>query len=120
MNKDVDCQKTVGRDVVVSKSHNLNVLVQLIPLTEPTYNEKNSQDDKATKLNSLSPKSINSRNRNPITRNGTCKYNDDVSNSGIVQKLINVVGILGRITNNLENSTVVQRKTIERNIKTEP
>lgn len=89
-------------------------------LKEPTYDEKNSQDDKSTKLNRLSSKSIDSCNRNPISWHSTSEYNDDISNSGVVQKLINIVGILGRITNNFENSTVIQRKTIEGHIKTEP
>jgi hypothetical protein len=96
------------------------VSFHFISSTQPTYNEENSQDNKTTKLDRLSSKSINSRNRNPVAWNSTCEDNDDISNGGVVEVLIDIVCILCRVSNDFEDSSVVQRETVESNIETEP
>lgn len=105
LRQNVDGKKTIGRELVVSKTHN---------------DEKNGKNAEAHQLDSLSADSINSRDGNPVSRNSTSEHNNDVTNSGVVQVLVDVVGILGRVTNDLENGTVVQRKTIKGHVESEP
>lgn len=92
----------------------------MAPSRRTTYNEENSKNTEATKLNSLATKGINGSDGNPVARDSTSKDNDDVADSGVVQELVDVVGILGGVTDDLEDSTVVQAEAIKGHIKTEP
>jgi hypothetical protein len=90
------------------------------PSRRTTYNEENSKNAEAAKLNSLATEGINSSDGNPVARDSTSKDDDDVADSGVVQELVDVVGILGGVADDLEDSAVVQAKTIKGHIKTEP
>lgn len=89
-------------------------------VSETHDDEENGQDSKTAQLNSLAADSINSSNRDPVSRNSTGKNDNDVADSGVVQELVDIVGILGRVPNDLENGTVIQRETIKGHIEAEP
>ena len=55
---------------------------------------------------------------NPVSRNGTSADNDQITDCGIVEHLIDVG--TARVSNRLKDDCVVQTKTIESNIKKEP
>lgn len=92
----------------------------MAPPRRTTYNEENSKNEEAAKLDSLAAKGINSSDGDPVARDSTSKDDNDVADSGVVQELVDVVGILGGVSDDLENGTVVQTETIKGHIKTEP
>lgn len=105
LGNDIDGKEAVGAQLVVGETHN---------------DEENGQDSEATKLNGLTAQSINGSNRNPVSRDGTSEDNDDVTNSSVVQVLVDVADVLGRVANDVQDGTVVQRETIKGDIKAEP
>lgn len=105
LSKNINSKETVGGNVLVGETHD---------------NEKDSKDDETHELNSLSANSINCGDGNPVSGDGTTENNDDVTNSSVVEVLVDVVGVLSRVANNAENGSVVQRETIEGHIKRKP
>lgn len=107
LSKDINSQQAVGRDVVVSKTHD---------------DEQNGEDDEATKLDSFAAKGVDGGDRDPVPWHSTSQNNNQVTNSGIVQELVHVGDGLaaGGETNGLENLSVVQRETVESDIEAEP
>lgn len=107
LSKDVNSQQAVGRDVVVSKTHD---------------DEQNGEDDEATELDSFAAKGVDGGDRDPVSRHSTSQNNNQVTNGGIVQELVHVGDGLaaGGETNSLENLSVVQRQTIESDIEAKP
>lgn len=101
----VDSKEAVGAQLVVGETHN---------------NEEDGQDSEATKLDGLTAQSINGSNGNPVSRDGTSEDNDNVTNSGVVQVLVDGGGVLGRVANDVQDGTVVEGETIKGDIEAEP
>lgn len=107
LSNDVDGEEAVGGKLVVSKAHD---------------NEEDGEDDETSHLDRLAAESINGGNRDPVARDGTSQDDDDVADSGVVEKLVDVLDVArrGRVADSLKNGTVVQGQTVESDIKTEP
>lgn len=105
LGEDVDGKEAVGGKFLVRETHD---------------DEENGQDAETTKLDSLAANGIDGSDRNPVSGNGTSKDDDDVTHGSVVEVLVDVGGILGRVANDLENGTVVQRETIKGHIEGEP
>lgn len=105
LGEDVNSKETVGGKVLVRETHD---------------DEENGQDAETTKLDSLATDGIDGSDGNPVSGNGTSKDNNDVTDGSVVEVLVDVGGILGRVANDLENGTVVQGETVKGHIEAEP
>lgn len=105
LSDDVDSKEAVGAQLVVGETHD---------------DEEDGQDSEATKLDGLTAQSINGSDRNPVSRDGTSEDNDNVTNGGVVQVLVDGGGVLGRVANDAQNGAVVEGETIKGYIKAEP
>lgn len=83
----------MGGDVVVRKTHD---------------NKQYGQNGETAQLNGLASNRINSGDRHPVAWYRTSKNNNDVTDGGVVQVLVHVVGVLGRVTNDAKNGRIVQ------------
>src|SRR5690242_2192040 len=85
---------------------------------ETPDDEQNGKHDEADKLKDLAADSVNCRNCQPVTRNGTSTDEDAVTSSQVVELVVD--GRTTTIANSLENSGRVQTETVEGDIEQEP
>lgn len=103
LGKNVAGKETVRSDDVVPESHDT---------------EDDGKEDETHQLNWLTSNSVDERNGDPVTRNGASADNDDVTDSSVVEDLVDVVST--RVANSGKNDSVVERDTVESNIEKEP
>ncbi|EEQ40781.1 conserved hypothetical protein [Clavispora lusitaniae ATCC 42720] len=107
----------------VSEELRQNVQGQLTVVTkllvgETKDNENDSQDDETTQSNWLSADGINGSNGEPVTRQRTGTNQNQVTNSSVVQTLVDVLG--RGVTDSLQDNSSVQTQTVVGNIQKEP
>jgi hypothetical protein len=107
LGKDVNSQQAVGGQVEVGETHD---------------SEQDGQDDETAELDGLAANGVNGSNRDPVSRDGTGQNDNQVTNGGVVEELVDVADGLaaGGETNDLENLSIVQGETVESDIQAEP
>ena len=87
-------------------------------LTEAHDAEHDCQNDKSTELNWFAANSIDSCDRDPVTRDSTSANEDQVTDGDVVEDLVDAVAL--GVTNRLQDSCVIETDTVESNVKEEP
>ena len=93
------------------------VMVQLV-IGEADDAEKDRKDDEAHKLDWLATDGVDRCDCNPITWNGTCTNDDQVTNGGISEDVVDAR--TASVSNGLENDGVIEAETVESNVEEEP
>lgn len=75
LSEDKESEKTTGAKLVVG---------------EAKHTEDDCENDETTNLNWLTSNGVAEGDSNPVTRNGSCANNDQVTDSGVVKNFVNV------------------------------
>lgn len=90
---DIDRQQTVLSEFVVAEAHG---------------DEEDGEDDETAELDGLTADSIDSRNCDPVARNGTSKNDDQVADGRVVENFVGVLGVRRRVADRGQDGSVVQ------------
>lgn len=82
--------------------------------------EEDSQNDEASHLDRLATYRVNGGDRDPVSGNSSRQDDNNVSNGSVVEIFVDVVGVLGGVANNLQDSTIIEGEAIKGYIETEP
>jgi len=95
--------------------------------------KEDSKDSETTKLNGFTTNGIDSSDGEPVTWNGTSHDENNVTNGVLVENLIDITEMVSEvhvklkiylpssaISNSSENNGIVQRDTVESNVKEKP
>lgn len=76
--------------------------------------EENCEHCEAHELDRLAAEGIDGGHRNPVTRDGTGAYEDDVSNGGSVEDIVHVVTTC--VSDSTKDDRVIEAKAIVSNV----
>lgn len=85
---------------------------------EANYDEEDSEDDETHQLDGLSANGVNQGDSNPVTRNRAGANQDQVTNRGISENMVDIAAT--SITDGGKNGGVVKTETVECDVKEEP
>jgi len=108
-----EVEEELGKDVAGKETVSSNDVV-----TETHDTEDDGEDGETHQLNWLTTDSVDKSDGDPVTWNGTSADNDNVTDSGVVEDLVDVSST--RVADSLKNDSVVEGDTVESNIEEEP
>lgn len=99
LGEDVESEETLAAEIVVGEAND---------------DEKDGEHDEAHELDGPSADGINGGNGDPVARDCARADKDDVPDSYVVEKFVNVLA--AGVPNSSQNDRVVQSKTVEGNL----
>lgn len=110
-----EVEEELGQDVESEQA----LLADLV-VGETDDAEEDGEERETHQLNGLAANGINGGNRDPVTGDGTGADEDEVTNGGVEEVLVHVLGVARAVANLGQNNRVVETETVEGNIQEEP